>query len=155
MPLAMVLKTFWASPELPLLLLHIHRSQADPLVESSRCLRFRERLFGLLEVDIDWYDPFWLVLWRSGLVCNGWQLLYKIVSVVGTQVKTDPVGLIMVKIPGVPQLQFLSKGQNIHLLASKCKLLSGLWGSPTSMALKSTLAYIYVTLSNLFSLSEP
>ena len=48
----------------------------------------------------------------------------------GTQVKTDPVGLIMVKIPGIPQLQFLSKGQNIHLLASRRKLLSGLWGPP-------------------------
>ena len=98
--------------------------------ESSRCLRFWERPFGLLEVNIDWYDAFWLALWRSGLVCNGWQLLYKIVAVVETQVKTDPVGLIMVKIPGVLQLQFLSKGQNIHLLASKCKLLSGLWGPP-------------------------
>lgn len=29
-------ETFWASPELPLLVLHIHRSQADPLVERVR-----------------------------------------------------------------------------------------------------------------------
>ena len=117
----MVLKTFWASLELPLLVLHIHRSQADPLVERVRDVCDFEK------------DP--LDCWKLILIDMIHWLIITILDC-GTQVRTDPVGLIMVKIAGVPRLQFLSKGQNIHLLASRRKLLSGLWGPPTSMTLK-------------------